>query len=97
MPSATSGGILAHTGRHNHYEWDPILAKQGSHHPALNPFTLPQNAECRMEYSKEMCPRSRDIVERTVMIGMSIAHTDEDLARIAETINSAAPGILAGA
>ena len=65
--ASTGGTILANTGRHNYTEWDPILTGQGSHHPVLNPFTLPQNAHCRKDYSKDMCPRSLDILGRTVV------------------------------
>ena len=86
----TKGRILAETGRHNYTEWDPILDHQGSHHPALNPFNLPQNANCRMDYSKDMCPNSLDILSRTVSIGIKPNQTDEELEVAITTINAAA-------
>ena len=86
---STGGTILANTGRHNYTEWDPILTGQGSHHPALNPFTLPQNAECRKSYSKDMCPRSLDILGRTVSIGLRHDLTDDETAALITRINSA--------
>jgi len=91
------GGILAHTGRHNYTEWDPILSRQGGHHPALNPFTLPQNADCRMEYSKDMCPKSLEILARTVSIGMHPDHGDDDVDALIAKILAAAKQVLATA
>lgn len=93
--AAAGGAVLAHTGRHNYTEWDPILAGQGAHHPALNPFDLPQNAECRTEYSKDMCPRSLDILARTVSIGINPDHERADFEALADKINSAAEQVLA--
>lgn len=67
----TRATIAGQTGRHTYNEWDPILTKQGAHHPALDPFKLPQNRRCRMNYRKDMCPRSLDILNRTVMISLN--------------------------
>ncbi len=86
----TDGRILADTGRHNYTEWDPVLDRLGSHHPALNPYNLPQNANCRMEYSKDMCPKSLDILGRTVSIGLKPDRTDEELEALIAAINTAA-------
>ena len=91
---SAGGAVLAHTGRHNYTEWDPILAKQGAHHPALNPFNLPQNANCRMEYSKDMCSRSLDILARTVLVGIRPDHSEADIRALAEKINRAAEQVL---
>ncbi len=67
----TSATIAGQTGRHTYNEWDPILTKRGAHHPALDPFKLPQNRRCRMNYRKDMCPQSLDILNRTVMISLN--------------------------
>jgi len=63
------GGIAGKTGRHIYTEWAPILDKKGAHTPALNPYLMKENRECRMDYSLDMCSRSLDILNRTVMIG----------------------------
>lgn len=65
-----TGTVAGKTGRHVYTEWDPIFARQGAHHPAMNPYRLPQNRGCRMTYRKTMCARSLDILNRTVMIGL---------------------------
>lgn len=90
------GGIAAQTGRHTYTEWDPILNKRGAHHPALDPFKLAENKQCRMTYSKDMCQRSLDILNRTIMIGNSVDRTDADVDALIERINTAARSVLAG-
>lgn len=74
---AVGGTILIETGRHTYTEWDPVLNHQGAHHPAMNPFLMPQNKGCRMKYSKDMCPRSLDLLARTVQIRLS-PHWNDD-------------------
>ena len=86
---AVDGTILLNTGRHTYTEWDPILAHQGAHHPALNPFELPQNAECRKSYSLDMCPQSLDILSRTVSIDLNPDHTADDIGRLIDRIKGA--------
>ena len=69
------------TGRHVYTRWDPIMRKQGAHHPALDPFNLPQNKALNIDYSMDMCPKSLDILSRAVLIGM---HPDNDREKIDE-------------
>ena len=87
--TATGGGILSNTGRHTYNEWDPVLDKFGSHHPDLNPFNFPQNAECRADYSLDMCSRSLDILSRTVSIGLNPDHSPADLDGLVRSIRQA--------
>lgn len=87
---AVGGGVLARTGRHNYTEWDPILNKQGAHHPDLNPYNLPQNKGCRMDYSKDMCAKSLDILARTVFIGLKPDQSDEQIDTLIQAIKDAA-------
>ena len=90
----TRGTVCGKTGRHVYTEWDPIFAHQGAHHPALDPFKLPQNRKCRKKYTKDMCARSLDILNRTVMIG---THPDRKAAEVAaqiKRVKSAAAEVL---
>ena len=80
------------TGRHVYTRWDPILRKQGAHHPALDPFNLPENRALNIEYSADMCPKSLDILSRSVLIGMHPDNDKEKVDRIAEAICQAAKG-----
>jgi dTDP-4-amino-4,6-dideoxygalactose transaminase len=67
---AAGGGVASDTGRHTYTNWDPILKHRGAHHPALNPFLMPQNQGCRMDYRLDMCAKSLRILERTVLMGL---------------------------
>ena len=55
------------TGRHVYSNWDPILKQEGSHTPKLNPFKM---ARRKIEYSADMCPRTLDILGRTVSVNV---------------------------
>jgi dTDP-4-amino-4,6-dideoxygalactose transaminase len=88
--------IAGKTGRHTYTEWDQILIGAGAAHPAMNPFTMPANAECRKTYSKDMCRTSLDILNRTVMVATHPEHTDEEIADIVHNIGVAARVALGG-
>jgi dTDP-4-amino-4,6-dideoxygalactose transaminase len=87
-------GIVGRTGRHIYTEWDPIFAHQGAHHSALNPYNLAENAPCRKDYSKDMCARSLDIVNRTVMIGNHPDRSESDTSALIERIRKVAAEVL---
>jgi dTDP-4-amino-4,6-dideoxygalactose transaminase len=92
FPSVVAGK----TGRHNYTEWDQVLMGAGAAHPAMNPFTMPQNAQCRRSYSKEMCARSLAILDRTVMVPTHPLHTNQDIEDTIHNIGMAARVALAG-
>lgn len=75
FPSVIAGG----TGRHTYTEWDQVLMGEGAAHPALNPYNLPENAACRRDYSKDMCARSLDILNRTVMVATDPRHSQAEI------------------
>ena len=88
------GTICGKTGRHVYTEWDPIFAHQGAHHPALNPFALPQNRGCRKKYTKDMCSRSLDILNRTVMLGNHPDRKAREVAALVRKVRDAAKQVL---
>ncbi len=88
--------IAGKTGRHNYTEWDQVLMGAGAAHPAMNPFAMPENAECRRTYSKDMCSRSLEILNRTVMVATHPQHGDQDIADIVHDIGEAARVVFAG-
>lgn len=55
------------TGRHVFFNWEPIMKKHGAHCRKLNPFGW---ARRKIEYGRDMCPRSVDIMSRTVLVGV---------------------------
>jgi dTDP-4-amino-4,6-dideoxygalactose transaminase len=89
--------IVGKTGRHNYTEWDQVLMGAGAGHPAMNPFNMPANAECRRGYSKDMCQASLDILNRTVLVPTHPDHTDVEIADIVHNLGAAARVALASA
>ncbi len=89
-----AGAIAGDTGRHTYNFWDPILKKRGAHHPAMDPFKMPQNRKCRMKYSADMLPHSLNILNRTLMLGMNPDRTERQLKEFIAQINRAAAAVL---
>jgi len=105
MPSAEAASrfvkifpsvIAGKTGRHTYTEWDQVLMGAGAAHPAMNPYNMPANAECRRTYTKDMCARSLEILNRTVMVATHPEHTEQETADIIHNINAAARVALGG-
>jgi dTDP-4-amino-4,6-dideoxygalactose transaminase len=89
--------IAGKTGRHTYTEWDQVLIGSGAAHPAMNPYLMPANAECRTTYTRNMCARSLDILDRTVMVATSPLHTDAEIDDMIHNIGVAARVALGGA
>ena len=83
------GVIAGKTGRHTYTEWDQVLMGAGAAHPLMNPFAMPANAECRRNYSRDMCAPSLEILNRTVMVPTDPRHTEQDVADIIHNIRAA--------
>ncbi|MCP4380844.1 MAG: DegT/DnrJ/EryC1/StrS family aminotransferase [Hyphomicrobiales bacterium] len=88
--------IAGKTGRHTYTEWDQVLMGIGAAHPAMNPYNHPDNADCRTTYSKDMCARSLEILNRTVMVPTHPDHTDEETDAIIHNIEAASQVALGG-
>jgi hypothetical protein len=105
LPTAEAAGlfvktfpsvIAGKTGRHTYTEWDQVLMGAGAAHPAMNPYNMPANAECRRTYSRDMCAKSLDILNRTVLVPTHPLHTKDQIADIIHNINAAARVALGG-
>ena len=68
-----AGWLPIDSGKHVYSNWEPILEHRIGHHPAMNPYRMPQNKKLRINYTKTMCPRTLDILRRTVYVSL---HTD---------------------
>lgn len=82
--------IAGKTGRHTYTEWDQVLIGAGAAHPAMNPYLMPQNAECRLTYSRDMCAASLEVLNRTVMVATNPQHSDAEIDDIIHNIGAAA-------
>jgi dTDP-4-amino-4,6-dideoxygalactose transaminase len=71
--------------RHVYSDWEPILAKRGSYHPDLDAFRRPENKASQARYSKDMCPRTLDLLSRAVMIDL---HPDSRAAAVRKKIDA---------
>jgi dTDP-4-amino-4,6-dideoxygalactose transaminase len=88
--------IAGKTGRHTYTEWDQVLMGAGAAHPLMNPYTMPANAECRKTYSRDMCARSLDILNRTILVPTHPLHTAEEVENIIHNIKAATRVALGG-
>jgi dTDP-4-amino-4,6-dideoxygalactose transaminase len=82
--------IAGKTGRHTFPQWDQVLRHEGAHHPALNPYRLPENRGCRTAYPESLGRRSLDILNRTVMIATHPLHGEREVDDIIHNIDAAA-------
>ena len=64
------GWLPIDTGRHVYINWEPIFEKRVGGHPLRNPFNHPANKGLRMDYTKDMCPKTLDICSRTVFVSL---------------------------
>ena len=74
-----NGWLPINTGKHVYFNWEPILQKRVGHHPAMNPFNHPKNQNLRMNYSADMCPRTTDILSRTVFVSPNPDWSDQQV------------------
>jgi len=64
------GRLPIDTGKHVYSNWEPILKHRIGPTPGMNPYRMPQNKKLRLNYTKNMCPRTLDILKRTVFISL---------------------------
>ncbi len=62
----------------------------------MNPYNMPANAECRKTYAKDLCARSLEILNRTVMVATHLEHGEQEIADIIHNIGVAARVALGG-
>jgi dTDP-4-amino-4,6-dideoxygalactose transaminase len=98
LPSAASAEVFVKTfpsviagktGRHTYTEWDQVLMGLGAAHPLMNPYNMPANAPCRRHYSKDMCARSLDILNRTILVPTHPLHSAEEVKNVIHNVRAA--------
>jgi dTDP-4-amino-4,6-dideoxygalactose transaminase len=87
------GTIAGNTGRHTFNYWDHILKGHGAAHPAMDPYRMSANAECRKEFDPETCRQTLEVLGRTILLPMHPTHTAEDIEKIRTAIIRAAKEI----
>lgn len=74
--------IPRYMGKHVYDDWYAIIEKRGAFHPLMNPFNMEANKN--FKYSKDMCPKSLDILSRCGHINISPDWTEETIEEIRE-------------
>ena len=74
------GWLPIDSGKHVYSNWEPLLEKRIMHHPDMNPFNHPRNQGLRMNYTRDMCPRTLDILARTVFLSLHPDWSEEEVA-----------------
>ena len=77
------------TGKHVYSNWKPILEKRGAFHPLMDPFKMEANRDIIPDYSPDMCPKSLDLLSRTVYIGVNPDETVADMDAKIEKVKNA--------
>ncbi len=67
-------------GKHIYSGWGPILNKRGAAHPRMNPYNMPENANAP-EITADCCPKSTDLLTRTVHIFLNPDWTEEEITK----------------
>ncbi|MGC9468501.1 MAG: DegT/DnrJ/EryC1/StrS family aminotransferase [Anaerolineae bacterium] len=75
------------SGIHVYSRWEPVLKHRGSHHPAFNAYNL---TDADIEYSKDMCPRTLDVLARTAYLYTDPTRPREELDAMIEKIKGVA-------
>lgn len=85
----TGGWLPIDSGKHVYSNWEPLLQKRIMHHPDMNPFRHPRNQGLRTDYTPDMCPRTLDVLSRTVFLSLHPDWSEEEVARRIETCRKA--------
>ena len=96
MAAARKEGVEMWTprdnGRHVYSNWEPIMEQRGSYHPALDAFKRPENRRGGRKYTPDMCPRTLDILSRTVYLDIRPAFTAAEVRARIKACRKAAQG-----
>lgn len=77
------------TGKHVYRNWTSIMEKYGAYNPKMDPFKMKENEGRNFNYSSDMCPKTLDLLARTVYIGINPDWTDEQREKRIQDIRAA--------
>lgn len=85
-----AGGTIPYdTGKHVYINWQAFIDQRGALHPAMDPFKMEANKDHVPSYGPEQCPKSLDLLARTLYIGIHPDMTDEEIQTIAAKYKAA--------
>jgi len=85
------GTLPIDTGKHVYTHWTPVLEKRGAFHPLADPFKMEANRDLNHRYAANMCPKTLDILSRTVYVGVNPDWTPADIDKVAAACRAARP------
>ena len=74
-----NGVLPIDTGKHVYCNWTPIMEKRGAFHPAMDPFKMEANRDIVPNYTADMCPKTLDILAKTVYVNINPDETEAEL------------------
>lgn len=77
------------TGKHVYSNWTPIIEKRGAFNPLMDPFKMEANKDIIPEYTVDMCPKTLDILAKTVYISNGPDETKEELDELIAKVKTA--------
>jgi len=83
------GTLPIDTGKHVYTRWTPILEKRGAFHPLMDPFKMDANKHLNHNYTLDMCPKTLDILARTVYVGVNPDWSRADIRNLIEACKAA--------
>lgn len=89
VQAVAGGTIPLDTGKHVYPNWTSIMQKRGAFHPAMDPFKMEANKDIVPDYRPDMCPKTLDILGRTLYIGIDPDMPEEKILQLAEVLKAA--------
>lgn len=90
IKSAEADGIYSvspiDTGKHVYTHWTPIIEKRGAFNPKMDPFKMEENQALNFNCTPDACPKTLDILAKTVYISVDPDWSDDDIAKMIELI-----------
>lgn len=79
---AKGGVVPINTGKHIYKHWTAIMEKRGAYNPLMDPFKMEANKDIIPDYTDDMCPKTLEILARTVYVGIHPDMKDEQVAQL---------------
>lgn len=67
------------TGKHVYRHWTSILHHYGAYNSRMDPFKMEANKDLNMDYSEDMCPKTLDLLSRTVYVAIDPDRTEQEI------------------
>lgn len=87
--AAYGASVVIDSNRHVYSNWQPILEKKGAFNPLMDPFKMEANKDAQIEYTKDMCPKTLDILSKTVEFALKCDMTKDECDKIIDAMVNA--------